>query len=49
MTWNIPMMWIDRIHIGSAMVEEGKGHGVDFDESTTKIAFDFEINDQDSS
>jgi hypothetical protein len=24
------MMWNDRVHVGSVMVEKGKGHGIEF-------------------
>jgi hypothetical protein len=49
MTWTIPMTWNNRVHVNRDMVEKGNFHGIDFDESTTEITFDFEIDGLDSS
>jgi hypothetical protein len=49
MMWSVPMTWNDRVHVGSAMVAEGRGHVMEFDESMVEIIFDFEINNLDSS
>jgi hypothetical protein len=37
MTWTVPMTWNDKVHDDSAMVEEGRGCGIELDGSKIKI------------